>query len=265
MNKVIYHDKCLDGFGSAYAAWKYFGSNAKYIPAKFGQNVEDLVEEGDNVLIFDINFPAEQLLNCYDVAEDIKLFDHHMSHMYELRKLHFTTIDLEESGATLAWDYFYPELDVPLIFSYLRDRDLWKFELPYSAQVHAYISSYPFNFGVWKGLEWDLESNFSMVVAEGEAIVRYQAQVIESLIADASIDRVVGFDVPVINSSVMQSEIGNALLKVFPDAPFSAVYNVLPNGMKKFSLRSEEGRMDVGTLAKQFGGGGHKFASGLVI
>ena len=30
LTTVFYHAHCLDGFGAAYAAWRYFGDQASY-------------------------------------------------------------------------------------------------------------------------------------------------------------------------------------------------------------------------------------------
>ena len=37
---VIYHANCLDGLGSAYAAWLYFKDKAEYIAMQHGQKID---------------------------------------------------------------------------------------------------------------------------------------------------------------------------------------------------------------------------------
>lgn len=40
---VLYHDKCYDGFGAAFAAWKKLGENeVKYMPASYGHKNKSL-------------------------------------------------------------------------------------------------------------------------------------------------------------------------------------------------------------------------------
>ncbi len=73
-----------------------------------------------------------------------------------------------------------------------------------------------------------------------------------------------GYDVPAVNSPILNSEIGNNLLQLFPDAPFSISWFLNKSNKFKLSLRSR-GDFDVSVIAKKFGGGGHPSASGLVV
>ena len=265
MNKVIYHDNCIDGFAAAYTAWKRFGTDAQYIPMKFGVFLENAVREGDSVYIFDINFPPHFLLNWYDKAEHISLYDHHETHANEMLRLPFDVgIDLNECGATLAHKLFFPVEDVPPLLEYVRDRDLWKWELKDSKPINTYIASTPFSFMAWEILEHSMKDEMEEIVIAGQSMLNYQETLISQAVKSSYINRFLGYDVPMVNSSILQSEIGNALLEDYPEASFAVVYNVLSNGMKKYSLRSEPGRLDVGCLAKEYGGGGHTYSSGIM-
>lgn len=267
-NKIIYHDNCPDGFASAYIAWTYFGdtSNTVYIPMKFGAWKEDAVSEGDTVYIFDINFTPKQLLNWYDKAESIMLFDHHESHAYELQKMPFPTVlDFDECGASLAYNFFNPGMSYPSLIDYVKDRDLWDWKLYESKFVNAYINSFPHNFHIWEELEYNIEYNLNVVLREGRAILRSENQLVETVAQAASLDRFIGFEIPCVNSHVLLSEIGNRLLELYPEAPFAAVYYLLSNGRRKYSLRSRKDGYNVAALAKEYGGGGHHSAAGLII
>jgi len=46
--------------------------------------------------------------------------------------------------------------------------------------------------------------------------------------------------------------------------PFAACYMDTPEG-RVYSLRSSDDGLDVGEIAKKFGGGGHKHAAGLEL
>jgi len=70
------------------------------------------------------------------------------------------------------------------------------------------------------------------------------------------------FTVYMINSSMFQSEIGNALVKK-EDADFGLVwYYDAENKEYNVSLRSMDEKADVSKIAKVFGGGGHRNAAG---
>ena len=60
----------------------------------------------------------------------------------------------------------------------------------------------------------------------------------------------------------MESEIGNIIAE---GHDFAAIWQQLPSGDYKYSLRSREGGMDVSVIAQEFGGGGHARAAGFRV
>jgi hypothetical protein len=69
--------------------------------------------------------------------------------------------------------------------------------------------------------------------------------------------------VPVANATVFFSEVGERLLEMYPEAPFSAYYQDRQDGKRQWGLRSRPG-FDCSEVAAAFGGGGHKQAAGFV-
>ena len=68
---IIYHSNCLDGFGSAYIAWKQFGEDADYIPAHYGNSPPDVKDK--KVYIVDFSYPREVLLKMAEDAAQHKI------------------------------------------------------------------------------------------------------------------------------------------------------------------------------------------------
>jgi oligoribonuclease NrnB/cAMP/cGMP phosphodiesterase (DHH superfamily) len=68
------------------------------------------------------------------------------------------------------------------------------------------------------------------------------------------------YDVPVVNAATNISELGQEMCSKHPDAPFSVSYCDRQD-VRSWSLRSI-GDFDVSTVAKAFGGGGHRNAAG---
>ena len=64
-----------------------------------------------------------------------------------------------------------------------------------------------------------------------------------------------------VNSSILISEIGDALIKKLP--PIAVIWFKAGN-KKRASLRSN-GEIDVSKIAEKYGGGGHKCAAGFAI
>ena len=68
--------------------------------------------------------------------------------------------------------------------------------------------------------------------------------------------------IPSVNcGKIYASDVGHALLKAFPDAPFAMAW-CEEAGVRYVSLRSEDSRRDVSEIARTYGGGGHRNAAG---
>lgn len=94
---------------------------------------------------------------------------------------------------------------------------------------------------------------------EGFAILRYQNQVVDSQCANATEIELNGHKVLCVNATVLISEIAGKLAE---GRPFGASYFIDGDGVKRWSLRSRDGGIDVSEIAKRRGGGGHRNASG---
>ena len=273
MRKVLYHKDCMDGQASAYVAYKKFGlEDTKYIPCTHGIPKEDIIEPGDEVYILDMYFPRELLLDWYDMAESITLLDHHETSDKLIGDLHFAHIDKNECGATLSWNYFFPNEEMPFFLMYVRDRDLWLWELEYSKAINSYIYLYSPSdydagtkkyFNSWKEIERMTDEATARVVDVGMEIEKFKDKLIDQAIDNAEFIDIGGYDVPVVYSGLLQSEIANDILRRDEegDFPFAAVA-VPHEDRMRYSLRSTDDRVDVSKIAEQYGGGGHRNAAG---
>lgn len=255
---VFYHGNCFDGFGAAYAAWKNYGDAAVYIPCIYGIAIPD-VPFGSTVYMIDFSLKRDEMLKLHhQCAGNLTVLDHHKTAEENLKGLDFAHFDMNKSGAMLAWEYFHPLFKVPELIKYIQDRDLWKNELPFSKEVSAALQAYPYDFEVWDKL------NVSNLVEEGRTLLRYQQVLVNMICQQAKKTTLQGYEVMVVNSTSHWSEVGNTLCKTYPDSPFCASFYYDSFGNEKWSLRSI-GEFDVSAIAKQFGGGGHKNASGFEI
>jgi len=260
---VVYHDHCYDGFGAAFAAWKHLGEDAHYIACQHGEEVPYDQLGGKTLYIVDFSWPKDILETLSKMYKKIIIIDHHKTAQESLNSLDIENIevnfDMTKSGALMTWEYFHEE-DAPKLIQYISDRDLWKFELPDSAAVHAGLQGKPMRFDVWDGLISDPDK-LSNLITTGSILLTDQQQRVERICKEAYMTDFFGDEeIPVVNTSVHWSEIGNTLCKMFPDAPFAASFTVKEDTIM-FSLRSI-GDFDVSAIAKKFGGGGHKNAAG---
>jgi len=172
---------------------------------------------------------------------------------------------MEMSGATLAWKYWVDQgvlrsEDRPLLLGHIEDRDLWKFKLPMTREIQANVFSYEYSFELWDKLMSANQAELLQMTAAGAAIERKHHKDIAELVKVCKRRMVIGgVSVPVANLPyTLTSDAGNLMAA---GEPFAACYWDTPDG-RVFSLRSREDGADVSAIAKSYGGGGHRNASG---
>jgi hypothetical protein len=230
------------------------GDAATYCPVSHGDPPPELPPDA-SVLIVDFAFPREVTLALKARVRALVILDHHKSAQEEIGDLPFVHFDMDRSGAMLAWQYCHPDEEPPPLIGYVQDRDLWRFELPNSRAVTAALGSYPMDFQVWSTLD------VADLAREGEAILRFRDQTVASIVGFARWGEIGGYRVPVVNATAHWSDVGEAMLKKYPEAPFVGAWFEDAEGTRRWSLRSRPG-FDVSVVAKKLGGGGHAQASG---
>jgi oligoribonuclease NrnB/cAMP/cGMP phosphodiesterase (DHH superfamily) len=289
---VLYHDSCLIGFGAAFACWQVFGEDAQYVPVSYGQAIPDIPLDHTTYIV-DFSYPADTLRAF--LAERIHhrrghqpqviVLDHHASAERELSPLIreelpglVIVFNQEESGATLTWKYLYAS-DVPLakamkdpwleeqlprFFRLLRDRALWQWRMPHSHEISLVTWSLPREFAAWQDLQQAVEEDSSVsyheIVQQGMAIKRYADVLVKDQAERAFIGTLGGYEVPIVNTSTLCSEVGDYLCTTHPDIPFCAYFFDRPD-KRQWGLRGR-GKVDLSVIAQSLGGGGHAHAAG---
>lgn len=251
---ILYHAQCSDGFGAAWAAWLKFGDRAIYTPVQHGAPPPE-VPTGHAVFLLDFSYSRETTVALRERVRELHVLDHHHTAAKELEGLDYAVFDNEKSGAVLAWERFHPGEAVPDLLRYVMDKDLWRFELPRSREVAAGLSAHPFDFEVWSELK------IADLAEEGATVLRYQKVVIDVICRQARDIELAGYRVPVVNATMLGSEVGAELLARHPDAPFVVIYFDRADGKRQWSLRSRE-NFDVSAVARRFQNGGHRQAAG---
>jgi len=259
---VIYHADCWDGVGAAWVA-KQALPDAIFHPGIHDEEPPDVA--GHDVLILDFSYKRPIIEKLQQSAKSFSLIDHHDTAQKELTGLPGCFFDLGRSGVGLAWDCLIGG-ERPWIISYIEDRDLWRFKLPYSEAINAGLSCYPKNFGTFDlmaAVNWNWEADAELpdqiheLVIVGAPIVDYRNQLINTIIKQMKIITFEGHRVPIVNTTVLQSEIGARLAE---DHPLSLTWYYDSSGNYVYSLRSKS--IDVGVIARKMGGGGHLLSSG---
>jgi len=264
---IIFHANCLDGFGSAYAAWVHFnlqqGIAAEYIPAQHGDVPPDA--SGRTVYLLDYAYKREPMQQLCAQAEKVIVLDHHITALEQLQGLDTEfdnlelLLDMTRSGAMISWEYFHQE-PAPKLLACVQDRDMWWWQIPESKDLNTGLMAQPFSFAAWHDVAHD-EHAFQRLVDEGNAINRFRNQMVEQGKRAAVMGNIAGHEVPVVNCSrVIVSELVGELAE---GHAFAAGYTDKGN-RRSWSLRSSKDGADVAKIAQQFGGGGHKNAAGFV-
>ena len=284
---VLYHGNCPDGFGAALAAWLKLGDSAEYIPVSYGKPLPDMLP-GSKVFILDFSYPETVLMALSARMARVVVLDHHATAQADLEGIHLqgdeseVIFDMEKSGAVLAWEFFQGE-EVPEFFLYLQDRDLWQWSLPESEEISCALRSYPFDFDRWALFATHPEA-LNALKREGDIALRLtrqqvahmakhyawmlfhagQVRPIEEGQDPAQMIEAGLLVAPVANATVFFSEVAQLLLEQNAVAKFAAYFSVRSDGRRQFGLRSRED-FDCSAVAKLYGGGGHKQASGFVL
>lgn len=288
---VIFHDNCADGFGAAFAAWLKFDDEAEYLPAQYGREIfaDGETVKGRDVYVLDFSFDKKTTEWLFETAASVTWLDHHRT-AFEMwcgevpdgglwiedtnfmSGQHHITLDDTKSGAMIAWNYFHPDVEVPMLIKHIDDYDRWSFNLRHTKEINKAIWSYaPWCFETWEYMVMD--ENYGQLITEGAAILRAHDRQVHDMSKnvrkctisfkeqpEGMLQQTVFRDGLTVNApSFLASDVGHELAT--QSGTFGLVWHMNDQGKISCSLRSN-GDYDVSAIAKAFGGGGHKNAAG---
>jgi oligoribonuclease NrnB/cAMP/cGMP phosphodiesterase (DHH superfamily) len=228
---------------------------------------------GGDVYIVDFSFSKDEMIELANRMNSVTVLDHHKTAKANLEPLigqnsnlniHF---DMNVCGAVLTWEFFNRGIEMPILYDYVMDRDCWLWKLPHSREVSAWLYQQPKEFDYYRKVV--MATTVEEMVESGTVILQTQEFMVNQILRNSFIEKIAGYYIGVVNSSILQSELGEALCKKYPEHPFVGVFN-FPKNLKviNWSLRSDQYNplaVDVSEIAKSFGGGGHKHAAGFSI
>ena len=266
-----FHAGCPDGFGAAWAVWRAWGGDARYVARGHEDAFDPRAHEGEVVVFVDIAPPPEALDELSELAAQLVVLDHHVSardrfaacgglDAAHARRGHRIRFDLDHSGAVLAWNHFHAA-DPPPLLLYVEDQDLWSWRLPDSEAVNAAIGSYARDFESWERLAARPSAELA---AEGLPILRANRQEVEHALQAAHPVAIGARRAEAVNARTLRAQIGHALAErgAF-GVPWGAVYRIAADRVD-VSLYSI-GDLDVAAVAARYGGGGHRNAAGFNV
>lgn len=283
---VIYHGPtCFDGFTAAWVFKLFRPDTTDFFPIQYGDTTIPDVR-GREVWILDFSFPRPAMKTIIKESERTIVLDHHKTAAENLhgllqemriegiqRSADILIFDEKRSGAGMTYDFLEDDKQkragyrlprhngrrANWLVDHVEDGDLWRFAIPGSPEVRAFLGSKKMDFETWSKILKDGEEN---AIRGGGMIMEYLDSYGEKACDTAKMEKIAGHLVPTMTIAYMNcSEHLAKLLTKYPDAPFAASYFRRSDGKWQFSLRSR-GNFDVAEIAKTFGGGGHKPAAG---
>lgn len=290
ITRVIYHgDKCPDGKCASWILWRHFRD--RVAKKKFhidgyvhGHNPPDVT--GDVVAILDYCFPKGIILNMAKQAKRIYIFDHHASTERDLLgdgktalpNNVITILDNNRSGSEITWDWVYPGVPRPWFLEVISDRDLFRWERPYSKLVSNALFSN--GFYTWEKLEdLFLKSTTSGAIEKlikdfcimGSALPDQEKEIEIScsgaFLTEMTTPKGQKYKVKLLPSPRMyRSEVGNRLSQKDCDFAVMYRYDFMLDEWWMSCRASNECNIDVSEICAQFGrGGGHAKSAGFTI
>ncbi|XP_023519513.1 uncharacterized protein LOC111782904 [Cucurbita pepo subsp. pepo] len=311
---VLYHYPCPDGAFAALAAHLYFSAaslpplffpNTVYNPLRTDQLP---LHQIDDVYLLDFVGPFGFVEDLSSKVNRVVILDHHKTALEKLSdESSFgenvtKVIDIQRSGATIAFDYFkqkliqdahgnfdvgsshYKVLDeferMRRLYEYIEDGDLWKWSLPNSKALSSGFKDLNIEYDTLLNpnlFDQLLSLDMETMISRGIASLAHKQKLIEDALNQSysitlgggAFGRCLAVDADSI--SELRSELGHQLATKSQYSNLrgigAVVYRVPALGndqMLKISLRSVRDE-DTTRISQEFGGGGHKNASSFML
>jgi len=299
MALIAYHANCIDGFMAATIAADFMGLRDfgyTLVPMHYTPESESalLLEAGvidyAEIYILDFSVSVDTLKELGSLGNTkVTLLDHHKtafekyfpnfiftSTSYANTSLHGVAIVLDNmlSGAGIAWRYFHPDVPAPALVRYVQDYDLWLYDFRDDTRyMNKYLQALPLDVRVWMREVSNAESSIACLkdmLAVGKKLQAEHDKKVADVVAKKftiSIEEGLIFTVECDDKSLV-SDVGHRLAEInqkFGCIAIGSSYSYTPEAATyTWSLRSI-GDVDVSTIAKMHGGGGHKNAAGFTV
>lgn len=281
--KCFYHKSDLDGICSG-AIVKYQYPECEMIGVDYSSYLEDITpikfKANESVFIvdfcFDWNFMYNLNSNCCLVW-----IDHHKSAILNAYKKGFIarggqSLEVGKAACELTWEYLFPEKSIivdsykemPMSVFLLGRYDVWdntdieKWQeevLPF--QYGMRLRNYDVNSKEWSKIFEDEGIEVDTILDQGELILEYQKQQNINLCKSAFEIKFEGYNCICLNANgINSSAFDSVFIANKHDIMLSFCFK---NKQWVVSLYSK--KVDVSEIAKKYGGGGHKDASGFSV
>ena len=289
-NYIIYHRNCPDGFAGLIIAHRSGNIHDEALikaDVPYTEKVPEQIKDKD-ILIIDVAYKLEILEEIIKLCNSLVFIDHHVTikddvenlkNKYSNKKLKII-YNQQKSGCALTWKYFYPNNKPPRFIRLIEDQDTGTWKLPdtkyfmYALDVvyNKSIESLK-NFNKWERLF--NKNEVIKLIKKGKQYNEYILHLVSNNNAysieyfpsqkfyDENIeffDKPGQYKVAVFCGSCPSATIlGNYIVKnIKIDFVIMWTFSL---ETKKYLITFRSDKVNVGKIAKLFGGGGHELAS----
>lgn len=285
---IIYHKNCFDGYTGFFLFMKTKKWKSKPIVYPDVPSATEIPPniKGKNIIIIDVAYSAKIIKEIASLANKVLFIDHHVSIRDDVSNLNLkipneVVYDESYSGASLVWKHFFGDREsMPTFVKYIEDNDIgkWEFEetLPFISALEVNFKLIP----VFDNLkEWDKlldEDYLKEFVEKGRIYNEYKEYLIKRSSKKYSImnfpskfivnmkkknlNKINQYKVAVVNDSCPSVSLLGKRIVETADVDFCMIWSYHLD-KKKYVVSMRSNKTDIGSIAKSFGGGGHKFAA----
>lgn len=276
----IYHSRDLDGFCSGAIIKKQY-PDAIMIGYDYGQPIPyEKIQRNSRVIMADVSFSMPDMVKmALYTGQQFTWIDHHKSAIDEYQKLKqdnptqaaYITAILKQGVAAceITWSHFFTQIEMPTAVHLLGQYDTWRNE----NKTNWEMLVLPFQYGLKL---WDIDSaetfpegflesyaNITNVVEKGMIALSYQRIIDKANMQGSFVVDFEGLKAIACNGAGLGSM---AFDSVYDEKVHDLMMPFKFDGGKwSFSLYTTKENIDCSELAKKYGGGGHKNASGFIM
>lgn len=192
--KCFFHSQDLDGH-CAGAIVKSRFPECEMIGINYGETPDLEVICGEDIIMVDFSFQPDWMKEIADCAKSLTWIDHHKTALEDAAGQGYDSLpglrEIGKAGCELAWEYFYPALEMPEAVYLLGRYDVWDHSdyrvLPfqYRMRMENLLPVSDENMTKWGYLfdgewEWRGETegrgDIAMLVDEGNLLLEYERQ-----------------------------------------------------------------------------------------
>jgi len=275
---ICIHHNDLDGRAAAAIVGLYMklykeNEKVEFIETNYNQPLPDIdLLIGQDVVIVDFSYEPQQFNIIYAAAKSVTWIDHHKT-AAEYPYGHVTLGlrdfgDKNRAGCELTWNFFFPNDPMPAAIRLIGDYDKWALKMKHSKAFHEgmKLESNGPEAGIWKRL---LHNDHSLlqqplvlineIIDEGNLVMKYRDEYCKSICHQYGFEtEIAGFKAYACNIYGFGSQ---AFGDLFDQYPLCIAFI---RDKERFTVSLYSQTVDVGEIARKFGGGGHKGAAGFV-